>query len=102
MFQLDGYILALNWADPDKQKLWTPGAPGSYTPPSVIPVSFGMQAKVLPPIGGLILYDVIDIELTIYAALFGVAFKAASMAGAQLGQHTGVAITNAVMAPGMP
>ena len=101
-FQLDGYILTLNWADLDKQKQWSPGAASSYAPPSLIPVSFGMQAKVLAPIGGVILYDVTDLELTIFAVMVGLAISAASTGGAQLGQHTGVAIMNAVMAPGMP
>lgn len=59
--QLTGYLLILNWADPNPNYPWTAGNPWDYTPPPVLTLrGWGVYAQVSPPIIGLILYDVYD------------------------------------------
>jgi RHS repeat-associated protein len=59
--QLTGYLLILNWANPNPNHPWTAGNPWDYTPPPILTLKgWGVYAQVSPPILGLILYDVYD------------------------------------------
>jgi hypothetical protein len=101
--QLEGYLLALNWADPDKSMPWSEGPAGSYRPPPSVPVRFGFTAKVLPPLAGVIAYDVVDAEFTLVGALVAVtvvAFKAHQ--AAELNHRVGLATLTNTLAPGLP
>jgi RHS repeat-associated protein len=60
--QLWYYIAILNYFD--RSHKWVPGGE-NYTPPNVIPISWGVVAHVAPPIGGVILYNIEDIRMEI-------------------------------------
>lgn len=81
--QLTGYLLILNWADPDKSRPWTRGTVANYRPPSNIPLGLGAFAIVGPPVGGVITYDVFDLKV-VGAALATVAVMSMSAQGTQL------------------
>jgi RHS repeat-associated protein len=102
-FQLEGYILALNWADPDKSLPWREGLANSYMPPSSIPVRFGFDARVLPPVAGVIPYDVVNAEFTLAGAMIGIAVAAfAAFNTADLTSRVGLATLTNALAPGVP
>jgi hypothetical protein len=56
--QLAGYLLVLNSTDPSK-RIWIPGV--SYIPPAIIEIKPGTIALVSPPVGGVVLYYVVDL-----------------------------------------
>jgi RHS repeat-associated protein len=89
-FQLTGYILILNWADPDKSRPWTRGTAANYTPPRTIPVGYGAMALVTPPVLGLIVYDVYDLKVAI-AALAAIAVASMTAQMSEISADIGVA-----------
>jgi RHS repeat-associated protein len=96
LWQLQGYLLMLNWADPDKTHPWTAGI--GYIPPKAFPVGPLATAVTFPPLGGVITYEVFD-ALPIVLALAAVAIKSTAAMMAQVGQQVGLAITINTMAP---
>jgi hypothetical protein len=62
--QLGYYLGILNVTDPLKRR-WVPGM--TYQPPKVIQLNWGTYAFVMPPVAGVILYQVEDFRLTIAA-----------------------------------
>jgi hypothetical protein len=56
--QLAGYLLILNKYDP-LHRSWTPGE--SYSPPTPIPLDQLTIAIVYPPVGGVIIYEVLNL-----------------------------------------
>jgi RHS repeat-associated protein/uncharacterized repeat protein (TIGR01451 family) len=69
--QLAGYLIILNKFDPLK-RTWTPGE--SYSPPFLIDLDGISKAIVSPPVGGVIIYEVLNLAemlavVTLAAAL---------------------------------
>ena len=69
--QLAGYLLILNKFDPLK-RTWSPGE--SYSPPFLIDLDGLSKALVSPPVGGVIIYEVLNLKemlavVTLAAAL---------------------------------
>jgi hypothetical protein len=95
-WQLRGYLLGLNWADPDKTHPWTAGA--GYFPPKAFPVGALATAVTAPPIGGVITYEVFD-ALPIVLGLAAVAAKSAASQVAQVASQTMQAIMLNTFAP---
>jgi RHS repeat-associated protein len=62
--QLQWYLTMLNALDPQKRR-WNAGSFATYSPPSFVPIGFGVFATVSPPIRGVILYQVIDLRITV-------------------------------------
>lgn len=59
--QLTYYLGLLNGLDP-LGRIWSPGSPVTYSPPSVINLGTGAYAIVSPPVSGVILYQVVDFK----------------------------------------
>ena len=89
-FQLTGYILILNWADPDKSRPWTRGTAANYRPPSTIPLGLGAMALVSPPVLGVIAYDVYDLKVVI-ATLAAIAVASMTAQMSEISLDIGVA-----------
>ena len=90
------YLLVFNWADPDKSRPWTRGTPHTYSPPHVLPLySPGRFAIVSVPVAGVILYEIIDIPMTV-AGLAAVAVLSNLGLGAKLTGDVGFASQSAL------
>jgi RHS repeat-associated protein len=65
--QLAGYLIILNKFDPLK-RVWIPGT--TYFPPPVIQLGGGVIARVSPPAGGVIVYEIFNpVEILGLAAI---------------------------------
>jgi RHS repeat-associated protein len=62
--QLATYLTLLNTLDPAKN-IWIPGEAWDYTPPPIIPINSFTFAIVTPPVGGIIIYQVVDVRMTL-------------------------------------
>jgi hypothetical protein len=64
--QLWIYLGLMHLYDPEKRE-WHPG--NTYLPPKIVPIDLFAVAKVFPPEGGVILYQVIDMKPAIAALM---------------------------------
>ncbi|MBI3429962.1 MAG: RHS repeat-associated core domain-containing protein, partial [Actinobacteria bacterium] len=90
--QLAGYLYVLNTFDP-LRRVWIPGI--SYVPPARIDLDALTYAVVSPPVGGVIIYSVVN-----FVELFGLVALAIKTAVPRLQLEFGLATVNSTLAGG--